>query len=91
MADSDSTNAACSSRDIPGELETLQNALKVLNGISRDIACDYSANDDREATMAMVEKIIVMANSIDAKLNDFDELVHEAYKVQFALRGEVVS
>lgn len=84
MADSDSTNAtAQAAADVAGDLETTHNTLRILNDLTNEQAFNWSSTDNKETVGEMVERIIVLTNTMSQKLDDLSKLVNKAYKIGF--------
>lgn len=85
MAGSDSTNPTVRSLyDVTSDLESLQDTLQILNGMTNEQACEWSIDDDKETVMRMTARIIVLTNTMSQKLDEFDALVSQSYKLAFA-------
>jgi len=81
MADSDSTNASVNPLHVAGELEGMQDTLRILNELTSDQACDWGGDDDSEKVGRMVENILVLTNTTRDKLNELSNLVTKVYKI----------
>lgn len=89
MADSDSTNARVT--DVAGDLETMQDTLRILNDLTNDQACAWCGDDDKEAVGRMVERVIVLTNTMRDRIDELGELVSKAYKIGFESKAVEVA
>jgi hypothetical protein len=83
---SDSTNAIT---DVATDLEEFQNTMRILNGLTKEQACGWSAANNEETVGLMVERIVILAGTMRQKIEEFGEVVGRAYEIGFDSKSAV--
>jgi hypothetical protein len=83
MAESDITTGVRQLFDVASDLETNQDALRIMLDLTNSLSCNWSVTDGAETVGNMVERVIVMTNCALDKIRAIEELVEQLYKIDF--------